>query len=80
MALGSSSSLLGRASKAPTILPLCILVFFALLGVVWAFARPYGASVDEEAHYVRALAVSTGDVIGEPDTWHYNPLDRKSVV
>ncbi|HSH60887.1 MAG TPA: DUF2142 domain-containing protein [Acidimicrobiales bacterium] len=74
MALGSSSSLLGRAWKSPTILPLCILVFFALLGVVWALARPYGASVDEEAHYVRALAVSTGDVIGEPDTWHYNPL------
>ncbi len=67
-------SLLTRALKHPLLVPACVLAFFALLGVVWALARPYGASVDEEAHYVRALGVSTGDLIGEPDTWRYNPL------
>ncbi len=51
-----------------------MLAFFVLLGLAWALSRPYGASVDEEAHYVRALAVSTGDLVGEPDRWPYNPL------
>lgn len=67
-------SLLRRAFKPELALPVCVLLFFALLGVVWALARPYGASVDEEAHYVRALGVSMGDLVGEADRWDYNPL------
>jgi len=70
----SPKSLLVRALDPRSALPVCVLAFFALLGVVWAIARPYGASVDEEAHYVRALGVSTGDLIGEAGTWPYNPL------
>lgn len=46
-----------------------MLVFFAALGVVWALARPYGASVDEESNYVRATGASTGDLIGKATRW-----------
>lgn len=45
-------------------LPLCLVAYFFVLGIVWAVARPYAATVDEESQYIKALGVSTGDLAG----------------
>ncbi|HYE77313.1 MAG TPA: DUF2142 domain-containing protein, partial [bacterium] len=58
-----------RALTSPLAVPVCLLVAFAVLGSVWALGRPYGVTTDEEAHYVRALGLSTGDVTGEASVW-----------
>jgi hypothetical protein len=40
---------------------------FALLLVAWAFADPPGASPDEPAHYIKAVAAGHGDLRGVAD-------------
>jgi hypothetical protein len=54
-----------RSTKASSALPVCLLVWFVALGVVWALARPYGVTTDEEAHYARALGAGIGDLSGQ---------------
>lgn len=41
-----------------------LLVYFALVGLVYAMASPYGAPPDEPTHYVKALATAGGDLVG----------------
>ncbi|MDQ6725360.1 MAG: DUF2142 domain-containing protein [Actinomycetota bacterium] len=40
---------------------------YALLAVAWVMGNPPGAAPDEGDHYVRALAVASGDVVGRPN-------------
>jgi len=55
-------------------LPAYVLAPFLTLGLVWALASPYAATVDEEANLVKALGASTGDLTGKPATWQDVPL------
>ncbi len=55
-------------------LPAYVLASFLALGLVWALASPYGAIVDEEADYIKALGVSGGDASGRRATWQEVPL------
>lgn len=64
----------GPAPRAPLGLPAYVLISFLALGLVWALASPYAATVDEEANLVKALGASTGDLTGKPATWQDVPL------
>lgn len=44
-----------------------MVVAYALLLVAWAFADPPGASPDESAHYVKAVAAGLGQIRGVAD-------------
>jgi hypothetical protein len=39
---------------------------YTALGMAWIVGNPPFASPDEEAHYLRAVGLSTGDLIGDP--------------
>lgn len=45
--------------------PLVLFAAYAALGMAWIVGNPPFASPDEEAHYLRAVGLSTGDLIGD---------------
>src|SRR3954454_17843486 len=51
-------------------IPLAVVACYGLLGLAWAVTNPPFASPDETQHYLRALGVSQGTLIGDPT--HYN--------
>lgn len=64
----------GRTPSASLGLPAYLLVAFLAFGLVWALASPYAAAVDEEAHFIKALGASTGDLTGKAADWQDVPL------
>lgn len=48
--------------------PLLIICGFVLLGTAWILAMPPGAYPDADAHYIRAIAASRGEFVGQPYT------------
>lgn len=54
-------------ARAPRLVAALIVAGFGLLLVAWAFADPPGASPDEPAHYIKAVAAGRGDIRGVPD-------------
>lgn len=69
------------AVRSPATRPtLALLVFVALLGLVYTFASPYGAPPDEPTQYVKALATGNGDLLGTAVPYERNfdtPADRQ---
>ncbi len=59
---GASSATAGRRA-ALTLL----IASYALLAVAWVVGNPPGAAPDEGDHYLRALAVASGDLHGRPN-------------
>ena len=51
-----------------------LLAGYAALLAVWVFTNPPGMSVDEPAHYRKAVALSHGDVLGAPDGYTALPV------
>ncbi len=45
-------------------LPVVLLVAWALIALTWVFANPPFAAPDEAAHYVRAIGIGHGELIG----------------
>ena len=56
-----------------------LLVFFSLVGLVYAMASPYGAPPDEPTHYVKALATGSGDLFGEPAKYPGDRSQRQKI-
>ncbi len=52
--------------KCTRAIPLLVSAFLALMGVSWLMATPPGSSFDEQAHFVKAIAVGRGELYGEP--------------
>ena len=48
--------------------PLCLWLAFTLIGLVWVLMTPPGAYPDGDAHYVRVVAGSRGQFVGDPYT------------
>ena len=44
-----------------------LLASYALLAVAWVMGNPPGSAPDEGDHYMRALAVASGDLYGRPN-------------
>ena len=51
----------------------CIAAGYAMLAMAWLPSSPATGSPDEGAHYLRALAVATGQVVGSPPPALANP-------
>lgn len=64
----------GRRSRAVAPLVLLVAAYTALLAA-WVVTNPPGAAPDEVNHYLRALAVGRGDVVGRPNPELGDPPD-----
>lgn len=47
-------------------MPLLVTFAFGLLGLAWAITNPAFAAPDEAAHYLRAVGISSGHLVGTP--------------
>ncbi len=61
-------------------MPALILMAWALLLAAWAVANPPFAGPDETDHYVRALGVSQGHLIGAPDPGARIGVDARQIA
>jgi hypothetical protein len=61
------------------LLPLALIAGYGCLTLAWALANPPFASPDEGAHYVRALGVGGGELVGRPTSFSETPT-RKGLV
>jgi Predicted membrane protein (DUF2142) len=59
---------------------LLVLGWYAVLAVVWAMTNPPFAAPDEAAHYLRAVGVSDGSLVGRPAHLTGPGLDVKLVI
>ncbi len=59
---------------------LLVLGWYAVLAVVWAMTNPPFAAPDEAAHYLRAVGVSDGSLVGRPAHLSGPGLDVKLVI
>lgn len=50
-----------------------LLAGYGLLLLAWTFATPVGSNPDEWAHYLRALGIGQGELVGEPVPDYENP-------
>jgi hypothetical protein len=83
MAFGSTSrSPVGaqRLEGATPLVPLAFIAGYACLTLAWALANPPFASPDEAAHYVRALGVGGGELVGRPTSYPATPTRRGLVL
>jgi hypothetical protein len=68
-----------RLGGATPLVPLGLIAGYACLTLAWAVANPPFASPDEGAHYVRALGVGGGELVGRPTSYAATPT-RKGLV
>lgn len=59
--------------------PVLLVCAWALIALAWVFANPPFAAPDEGAHYVRAVGVGSGGLIGEPTTARQPGLTERQV-
>jgi hypothetical protein len=56
-------------SRSPRLPTIVLITGFVSLSTGWFFSSPIGAAPDEEAHYVRAVGISEGRLVGDPITF-----------
>lgn len=61
---------MGPSRSLPARAPFLLLCGYAFLTVAWVFGNPVGAAPDEPDHYVRAVAIAHGQIIGDPPKTH----------
>ena len=66
-----------RTSTARPLLPFLLGGSYALLGVAWILGNPAAAAPDEPAHYLKALAVASGQPAGRPVDVSISPSEPK---
>lgn len=59
--------------------PVLLVCSWALIAIAWVFANPPFAAPDEGAHYVRAVGVGSGGLIGEATTARQPGLTERQV-
>ena len=63
MGIGSSRS---RGRRAVALAPALVVTAYSLLILSWIFANPPWAAPDELEHYMRAVSIGEGQLIGKP--------------
>ena len=69
----SGSGRRGDLRRVP--LPVVFFAAYALLSTAWILGNPAGAAPDETSHYMKALAVSGGQLVGRPAIFPPSPTD-----
>lgn len=60
--------------------PLAVVACYAVLGLTWSITNPPFAAPDETQHYLRALGVSQGTLIGDPTYYNGPQLSPKETA